>query len=146
MSERGHRHLGRWRVGLVAVATAVAGSCSSPPNTDMRQWTDDLTFRISNDPTPPRARERITYKVVVRDKGSGQPIEKGEGRIFATSKDGANSWDSFEPGPEPGTYYANMKFITAGAWAVALQFRRDSTQKLERVDWMQEVRAARQGN
>ena len=36
-----------------------------------------------------------------------------------------------------------MNYITAGDWAVAIQFRRDSTQKLERIDWMQDVHAAR---
>jgi hypothetical protein len=120
-------------------------SCGpSQKSTDLRQWTDDLTYRISTDPMPPRARERVVYKVVVQDKESRQPIEKGEGRIFATSRDGANTWDALEPGPEPGTYYGGLKFITAGDWAVAIQFRRDSAQKLERVDWMQTVRAARE--
>lgn len=127
------------------VLVLVASGCGpTQKNTDLRQWTDDLTFRISTDPLPPRAREKIIYKVVVQDKESSQPIERGEGRIFATSRDGANTWDALEPGPEPGTYYGSLKFITAGDWAVAIQFRRDSTQKLERVDWMQSVRAARE--
>ena len=41
---------------------------------------------------------------------------------------------------ELGTYSARLMFVTAGQWAVGLQFRRDSTQALQRVqDWMQEV-------
>jgi len=126
------------------LALVASGCGPSQKNTDLRQWTDDLTFRISTDPLPPHAREKIIYKVVVQDKESNQPIERGEGRIFATSRDGANTWDALEPGPEPGTYYGALRFITAGDWAVAIQFRRDSTQKLERVDWMQSVRAARE--
>lgn len=129
---------------IPAIVLALVACGPSQKNTDLRQWTDDLTFRISTDPLPPRAREKIIYKVVVQDKESNQPIERGEGRIFATSRDGANTWDALEPGPEPGTYYGSLKFITAGDWAVAIQFRRDSTQKLERVDWMQSVRAARE--
>ena len=129
---------------IPAILLALVACGPTQKNTDLRQWTDDLTFRISTDPIPPRAREKILYKVVVQDKESSQPIERGEGRIFASSRDGASSWDALEPGPEPGTYYGTLRFITAGDWAVAIQFRRDSTQKLERVDWMQSVRAARE--
>jgi hypothetical protein len=142
---RGRRHRRVPHPAFLIPLLAVLAACGpSQKSTDLRQWTDDLTYRISTDPMPPRARERIVYKVVVQDKSSRQPIEKGEGRIFATSRDGANTWDALEPGPEPGTYYGSLKFITAGDWAVAIQFRRDSTQKLERVDWMQTVRAARE--
>jgi hypothetical protein len=126
---------------LVPLAVLFGLACGpSQKSTDLRQWTDDYTFRISTDPMPPRAREKIAFKVVVQDKESRQPIEKGEGRIFATSKDRKNVWDVLEPTPEPGTYRAHLSFLTAGDWAVAIQFRRDSTQKLERVDWMQTVK------
>jgi hypothetical protein len=33
--------------------------------------------------------------------------------------------------------------VTAGDWAIAIQFRRDSTKPLERIDWMQQVRGER---
>ena len=72
------------------------------------------------------------------------PIENGEGRIFATSRDAVNVWDGLAAGPEVGVYYGTLNFITAGDWALAVQFRRDSTQRLERVDWMQDVRAERE--
>jgi len=29
--------------------------------------------------------------------------------------------------------------VTSGDWAIAIRFRRDSTSKLERTDWMQDV-------
>jgi hypothetical protein len=96
-------------------------------------------FSVSSDPMPPRARENVVYKIVVRDKKTRQPIDAGEGRIFATSEDRANTWDGLERGPELGTYYGRLHFITSGTWAVAIQFRRDSTASLERVDWMQDV-------
>jgi hypothetical protein len=82
---------------------------------------------------------------VVRDKESGQPIEGGQGIIYAETRDGAKTWDSFEAGPELGTYYATLKYVVAGDWAMGLRFRRDSAQKLEQVDWMQEVRAESSG-
>ena len=142
----------RWRrarLALVLISSLVPllsslSSCGpSQPNTDIRMWTDSLAFRISTDPLPPRANERIVYKVVVRDKKSGEPVEGGQGRIFAMSRDSARTWDALEPGPELGTYYATLRYITAGEWAIGLQFRRDTLHKIERMDWMQDVRAAR---
>lgn len=128
-------------VALVVLTSAAA--CKSSGNSDksdIRDWTKDLAFRISTDPKPPKAREDIIYKVVVRDKTTGNPIEGGEGRIFATSRDGANTWDALIAGPEPGTYYGKLRYITSGDWAIAIQFRRDSTQVLQRIDWMQGVK------
>jgi hypothetical protein len=132
------------RVGVAILLALVAGGCGGggADSRDIRQWTDDLAFRISSDPVPPRARERTVYKVIVRDKESGQPLEGGEGRIFASTRDGAQTWDALLPGPELGTYYGTLRYVTAGEWAVAIEFRRDSTKKLERMDWMQEVRNA----
>ena len=128
---------------LVPLFSYLAACGASQKNTDVRMWTDSLAFRISTDPLPPRAREPILYKVIVRDKESGAPIERGEGRVFAMNRDSTQVWDALEPGPELGTYYATLSFITAGEWAIGLQFRKDSTRAIERMDWMQDVRAAR---
>ncbi len=129
----------RLAVGL-ALASIFAGGCgSSPKALENRQWSDSFAFRITVDPSPPRAIEDATYKVVVQDKKTGEPIETGEGRVFATSRDGANTDDGLAKGKEVGTYYGRLFFPTTGDWAVALQFRRDSTQRLERVDWVQAV-------
>jgi hypothetical protein len=128
---------------LVPLTVYLSGCGPSQRNTDIRMWTDSLAFRISMDPLPPRANEAILYKVVVRDKESGEPVERGEGRIFAMSRDSVRTWDALEPGPELGTYYARMRFVTAGQWAIGMQFRRDSLHAVERMDWMQDVRAAR---
>ena len=128
-------------LAMAALCAAIACTPSAPRN-DIRQWTEDMMFRISPEPSPPRAREKVRYKVVVLDKESRQPIEHGEGRIFAMNADSAKTWDGLAKGPEPGTYYANLNFVTAGQWAIALEFRRDSTRRLERMDWTQDVRAA----
>lgn len=104
-----------------------------------------LKFRITPDPSPPIAREPTLYKVVVQDKESSEPIEGGEGRIFAESRDGARTFYPLSPGPELGTYYGTLRYVLAGEWAVAIQFRRDSTDStsvIERIDWMQEVQGA----
>lgn len=138
------RALGRGgrRVALLAglITLAACPQADDVGKSDIRDWTNDLAFRISVSPLPPKAREDIMYKVVVRDKKTGTPVDGGEGRIFATSRDGANTWDALTPGPEPGTYYGKLRYITSGDWAIAIQFRRDSLQVLQRIDWMQGVR------
>jgi hypothetical protein len=124
-------------------ALVLVGCEPSPRARELRFWTDDLMVRVSSEPLPPHAAENIVYRVTVQDKKTGQPIENGEGQIFATSRDRVNTWDSFEPANDIGTYYAKLRFMTAGEWAVAIRFRRDSTQALQRLDWRQEVRAPR---
>jgi hypothetical protein len=133
---------------LLLAALAFVSGCGSTSPEDrlaLRMYTDQYTFRISSTPVPPHAREKTRYKLVVRDKQTGQPIEGGEGIIYANTRDGASTWDSFVPGQELGTYYATLNFIVSGEWAIGLRFRRDSTQRLEQVDWMQEVLAERAG-
>jgi hypothetical protein len=129
---------------LVALVAVVACNTRDPETAlDTRMWTDDLSFRIRLTPRPPFAREDVIVKVVVADKESGAPFDSGEGRIYAMSKDSVQIYDGLERGPEPGTYYAKLNFTTAGEWAIGLQFRRDSTRKLETMDWLQMVRNAR---
>jgi hypothetical protein len=115
------------------IAVVAASACGPGPRAlENRQWSDSFEFRITVDPSPPRAIEDATYKIIVQDKKTREPIETGEGRIFATSKDGANTDDGLAKGNEVGTYYGRLFFPTTGDWAVALQFRRDSTKRLER--------------
>ena len=71
------RRAARAMIAFAAIAAASACGQGQPKIPELRFWTDDLAFRVSSDPVPPRARERIVYKVVVRDKESGQPIEGG---------------------------------------------------------------------
>jgi hypothetical protein len=125
------------------VAILAAACRSGPRDLSMQLMTEDMQLRVLPDPVPPRAREGVRYKVVVTDRETGEPIESGQGQIFATSQDGIDAYDPLVKGPELGTYYATMHFITAGQWAMAIRFQRDSTKKLERMDWMQEVFPAR---
>ena len=126
-------------LSTLLAAVVISGCGPGPRALDNRQWSDSFAFRITVNPSPPRAIEDATYKIIVQDKKTGEPIETGEGRVFATSKDGANIDDGLAKGNEVGTYYGRLFFPTTGDWAVALQFRRDSTQRLERVDWVQAV-------
>lgn len=129
------------------VALMVLAACRPEPRQfQLRLDTDSYAFRLTADPLPPRARERARYTVVVSDRRTKQPIESGEGRIFASNAgpddpDRRTVWDGLAKAEEIGTYTANLNFVTAGNWAMALEFRRDSMAPLERVDWRQDVRA-----
>ena len=135
--------LGRALGGAVLLA-AVTSCGSNPKALELRLWSDTYAFRITMDPTPPRALEPIAYRIVVQDKKTGQPIETGEGRIFATSADRANTSDGFKKENELGTYSGKLFFATTGDWAAAIQFRREKNpaMPLERVDWIQTVHPA----
>ena len=122
---------------------AACGTGESRP-LEFRQMTESFYLTISSDPIPPRAREAVLYKIVVRDKESRQPIETGIGRIYSSNRDQAKTWDALKKGAEVGTYYAKLNFVASGDWAIAIEFRRDSTSRIEKVEWMQDVRAARE--
>ena len=132
------KHLATVVLSLAVLGTVFGcrGYQGPPP---IRFWTDDLAFQVSTTPIQPPAREDIVFKVVVRDKNSGQAIEGGEGRVFATSPDGINAWDGLTPGQQPGTYTAKLHFLTAGDWALGMQFRRAQSQPVERLDWKQTI-------
>jgi hypothetical protein len=127
------------RFTLLVAACCIAG-CATEKRDPVRLVTDDLVIRVSFDPMPPRAIEDVTFRVVVRDRETGQPIEKGEGRVFATNEDRHSIANGLTPGAEVGTYYTTLRFVNAGPWAMGIQFRRDSTKRLQRTnDWMQDV-------
>jgi hypothetical protein len=128
---------------FVPVLAVLLASCGpNPKATELRLWSDNYAFRVTVEPMPPRALEPIVYRLVVQDKKTGQPIEAGEGRIFATSADRANTSDGLKKEKELGTYSGRLFFATTGDWAAAIQFRRekDPRMPLERVDWIQGVR------
>lgn len=133
------------RLAFVSALAAALTSCGSNPKAiELRLWSDSYAFRVTVDPMPPRALEPVAYRLVVQDKKTGQPIETGEGRIFATSADRANTSDGFKKEKEIGTYSGRLFFATSGDWAAAIQFRREKNPRmpLERVDWIQTVRPA----
>jgi hypothetical protein len=115
------------------------GCTPSDSQSGIRMMGERRNYRVHTEPSPPYAMEPARFRIVVTDRDTGQPIEDGEGRVFATNEDGANTSDGLAKGEEVGTYYGRLFFVVSGDWAVALQFRRDSTEGLERVDWMQAV-------
>src|SRR5256886_4693201 len=83
------------RLGAVTLLGLSLAGCGSAPE-GTRLWSDTYEFRVTVDPKPPRALEPALYRVVVIDKKTKQPIETGEGRIFATSADRASTNDGFK--------------------------------------------------
>jgi hypothetical protein len=135
--------------GALLVATfgllSVGSDCGPPRRPEIRQGSKTYLFNITSDPIPPRAREDVIYTVTVRDRESGQPIETGEGRIFANTLEGARTYDGFVKAPAVGTYTAKLRFVAAGQWAIGIQFHSDSTKPLEKTEWMQDVLQERSG-
>ena len=123
---------------LMLLAAAACGPREPRPR-ELRLYSKSYHFTIVADPSPPRAREAVLYKVVIRDREGRQPIETGEGQVYASNAEHANTWDGFAKGAELGTYYGKLNYVTSGLWAVAIRFRRDSLHPLEKVEWMQDV-------
>jgi hypothetical protein len=126
---------------LLVVLALLTVSCRPREDRErqLRLNSNSYSFTITPSEAPPRAREATLYKVVIRDRKSRQPIETGEGQIFANNEQGAGTWDGFTKGAELGTYYGKLNFVTAELWAVAIRFRRDSLHPLEKVEWLQDV-------
>jgi len=132
----------RLLVPLAAIAFAACGPGTGARASDIRGG-EKMALRISFEPTPAYAREKIQYRVVVQDRESGQPIENGWGQVYATSRDGKSIHDNLVAATQLGAYFGTLNYITSGTWAVAVRFRRDSLAPLETVEWMQEVHAER---
>jgi hypothetical protein len=137
--------------GGAAIATlAIAAmSCSSGPYKPpaLHQYTMSYDFTIQPDEAPPHARDDIHYTIQVLDRKTRQPIQNGEGQLFAgkpidpdaPTGPQSKTYDGMAYGPEVGTYHAKLNFVVPGTWAVAIRFRSDSLHPLERTDWMQDV-------
>lgn len=144
LSDRGEKFGRSLLLGVLVSALALAGCTGSDrKDNEFRLVTDSFNIRVTIDPAPPKALEQISFTVVVNDRETGRPIDVGEGRVFASSRDGHNIANGFAPTEQVGTYRTQLLFVTAGSWAMGIQFRRDSTQVLERThDWMQDIRSA----
>ena len=125
----------------IVAACVVASGCgrSEAKQREMYYITKDYSLTITPSEAPPRAREDIVYKIFIRDRDTREPIQNGEGQIYSNNREGARTWDGFTCGPEVGTYYGKLNYVTSGLWAVGLRFRRDSLHPLEKIEWMQDV-------
>ena len=65
----------------------------------------------------------IRYTITVLDRKTRQPIENGDGQLFAQPSTDVPSgrietYDGFAYGPEVGVYHAKLSFVIPGTWAV----------------------------
>src|SRR5437763_68077 len=119
---------------LIGIVVAACGTSDAARVHTLRQVSLSYTFEVTPNQAPPNAREDVAYTIVVNDRKTRQPIENGEGQIFASNGQGAHTWDGFTYGPEVGTYHGKLNFVVSGTWAMALRFRRDSIAPLEKID------------
>jgi hypothetical protein len=129
----------RLLLGVAGLGLATSVSCGPPRRPEIRQGTKTYLFNITSDPIPPHAREDVLYTITVKDRETGQPIETGEGRIFANTLEGARTYDGFVKAAAVGAYQGKLRYVKAGQWAVGIQFHSDSTKPLEKTEWMQDV-------
>ena len=133
------------RAALATVAGLLMAGCgpAEPRRVELRLVTEDFVLRVSPETRPTRALEPVYWRVVVHDVKTGLPIQGGQGRIFATNQDRKTVSNGLEETDELGTYRSHLMYVTAGMWAMAVQFRRDSTQVLQKtVDWTQDILTA----
>ena len=138
----------RRRLGALAsafgVGMLIVGCDAGPrPTSELRFVTDSFVIRVAAESTPTRALEPTYWRVIVHHRETGTPIQGGQGRVFATNRDRKTVSNGLEETGELGTYRTNLMFVTAGDWAMGLQFRTDSLQPLQRTqDWTQGIVAA----
>jgi hypothetical protein len=133
------RGLSRRAVLAGSLVLLAGASCGPPRKPELRQGTKSYLFTITSEPIPPYAREDVIYSISVKDRETKQPVDNGEGRIFANTRDGARTYDGFVKAPGVGVYSARLNYVTSGQWAVGIQFHSDSLKPLEKTEWMQDV-------
>jgi hypothetical protein len=133
------RGLSRRAVLAGSLVLLAGASCGPPRKPELRQGTKSYLFTITSEPIPPYAREDVIYSIAVKDRETKQPVDNGEGRIFANTRDGARTFDGFVKAPGVGVYSARLNYVTSGQWAVGIQFHSDSLKPLEKTEWMQDV-------
>ena len=132
---------------LLMGTTAFTACGGGDHQLELRQGTDSYKFVITSDPIPPHARENVIYTVKVTDRKTGQPVERGEGRIFANTgvNGGPRTFDGFQKAPQVGVYTAKLNYVSSEQWAVGIQFHSDPSRPLEKTEWMQDVLPERSG-
>src|SRR5258708_3887899 len=98
--------------GAFVIVLVGAVSCGPPRKPELRQGSPSYSFTITSDPVPPHAREDIIYTITVKDRKTGQPIETGEGRIFANTREMAPTYDAFVKAPQVAAYSPTLNFLT----------------------------------
>jgi hypothetical protein len=126
---------------VAAIGLLAAGGCgSTQAPSELRQSTHSYQFSITVPAGPPIAADSVTYIIAVRDRNNDQPIETGEGRLFARS--GEQIVAPLIKAPQVGQYRATIQFPHAGDWVLGIRFRSPGATEMELTQWGQQVRTA----
>jgi hypothetical protein len=135
------------RTALVAAGLVILAACGpqKPRDLAVKQATQSYRFEILADSLPPYANEDIHYTITVIDRKTDQPVQRGEGQIYAQLNPSGRpyTFDVLTYGPAVGQYHSTLRFVIAGdngaPWQMGLRFRRDSLSPLEVTNWSQQV-------
>jgi hypothetical protein len=128
---------------LLAVCVISAACASDSPPGEINVRREGLRLRITAETLPPKAMDKVIFRVVVTDEKTGEPVHGGQGSVWGRNKDYHEISNGLAEAAALGTYETDLTFITAGVWHLGVLFRRDSTQPYASVNWTQEVRAPR---
>jgi hypothetical protein len=125
---------------LAAFSLLASSACTGAPvPNELRQGTPSYLFSIAVPDVTPIAQDDVTYVISVRSRSTGQPIETGEGRLFARS--GEQIVQPLINAPQVGQYRATVRFPHAGGYVLGIRFRESPAQELELTRWSQQVRS-----
>jgi hypothetical protein len=123
---------------VLVPALLLSSACSAPRgNRVLSQGTLSYLLEITTPGTPPRVGEAVTYAFFVRDRKTGQPIEAGEGHVFARAA--SDLVATLVKAPQVGRYQATLRFPRGGGWQVGVWFRDSSAGSAELTRWSQQV-------
>jgi hypothetical protein len=135
------------RKAVFAASAVVLAACGPRTERDLaiKQATQSYRFEILADSLPPYANEDIHYRITVIDRSTNQPVQNGEGQIYAQGSASGRpyTYDGLAYGPEVGVYHAKLRFAVPAErgmpWQMGLRFHRDSLSPLEVTNWSQQV-------
>jgi hypothetical protein len=138
-------HMKAFVFGLVMACSVVLSSaCNNSRPYEVFAFSEGYRISVTADSMPPHAQDDMNWRVRVQDAKTGQPIEGGEGMVWARTRNSTHEVRArIHPGPELGIYRGKLMLVMAGDWQMGVQFRRDSTAPWASLDWIQSVKAPR---
>jgi hypothetical protein len=129
---------------LISSSLVLSAACGDGRPYEVFAYSEGFRISAAPDSVPPHAQDDLTWRVRVQDAKTGQPIEGGEGMVWARTRNSTHEVRArIEQAPELGLYRGKLMLVMAGDWQMGVQFRRDSTSPWASLDWIQSVKAPR---
>ena len=116
------------------------GACWRDGSSECREWrqgTAGYKFVIISPTVAPAVEDSVAYRLSVLNRSTGQPVEDGEGHLFARA--GETVTANLMKAPQVGQYLATIRFPRAAEWSVTLRFRERTAKAFEETQWLQSV-------